>query len=533
MKQYLDKFQKLHISSQLSLFIAAVLFFTIGITINNALTRQEGKTRAASNSISTNSSVAVSNADCPEVVSSVIPDWCDGFNGSSIDKNKWTNTDFGCWDSWDKTKAANNTEVSGGKIRLKLTAGGQPTNCGNKEPYTGFGFESQGKHDLQYGCWQAKTKFSTAGDKRVTGYLALYPLSGWPPEIDYFETSGVPGDANKVFFTQHWGVDNGNGHPSQRDSVFFDITQFHTYAVEVTNSKIKWYVDGNLKTTQVNNSPGTKWLVTQGLWACGWENGGNTCAGIVTPQYMDIDYLAIWDNKPCSSIGIKSSPTVPNPSPSLTIAPSPTPRPVSRYVTPTIYCLGGRPCTSPGPTQTPIPTQILPSISLIPSPTITPTPSSTPSISFSQDLKFVTIGDPHIDTNVSANSTILTHAVNYINKNMTDIDFVVVLGDIVDFANDSSFKAAKDILDTLCKPYYVVMGNHEGYANKTMFENYFGSMDHINKRTVLRCIGKLQSFRKKYVEDQVISGLRMSFSTAHLTKPAVFFAPDLASKLAR
>ncbi len=45
----MDKFQKLPISSQLSLLVAAVLLFTIGITINNALTRQEKRTHAASN----------------------------------------------------------------------------------------------------------------------------------------------------------------------------------------------------------------------------------------------------------------------------------------------------------------------------------------------------------------------------------------------------------------------------------------------------------------------------------------------------
>ena len=53
MKQHLEKFQKLPISSQLSLLVAAILLFTIGITINNALTRQEKRTHAASSSPST------------------------------------------------------------------------------------------------------------------------------------------------------------------------------------------------------------------------------------------------------------------------------------------------------------------------------------------------------------------------------------------------------------------------------------------------------------------------------------------------
>lgn len=51
MKQYVDQFKKLSISARLSLFIALLLFFTIGITINNALTRQEKRTHASSNNL--------------------------------------------------------------------------------------------------------------------------------------------------------------------------------------------------------------------------------------------------------------------------------------------------------------------------------------------------------------------------------------------------------------------------------------------------------------------------------------------------
>ncbi|MBU4017533.1 hypothetical protein KKF69_08740, partial [Patescibacteria group bacterium] len=52
MKQRLDQFKKHSITARLSLFVSALLLVTIGITINNARTKQEVRTRAASNNSS-------------------------------------------------------------------------------------------------------------------------------------------------------------------------------------------------------------------------------------------------------------------------------------------------------------------------------------------------------------------------------------------------------------------------------------------------------------------------------------------------
>ncbi len=62
MKQRLDQLKKLSITARLSLFVAALLLVTIGITINNALTKQEKMAHAATNSLSGNNNSLVKSS---------------------------------------------------------------------------------------------------------------------------------------------------------------------------------------------------------------------------------------------------------------------------------------------------------------------------------------------------------------------------------------------------------------------------------------------------------------------------------------
>lgn len=95
----------------------------------------------------------------------------------------------------------------------------------------------------------------------------------------------------------------------------------------------------------------------------------------------------------------------------------------------------------------------------------------------SVDTKFVTIGDTHIGANGGLAN--FTKAVNYIN-NMTGVDFVVQMGDIVDTASVANFTAAKVALSRLKKPYYVVEGNHDiGTPSGENFRKYISQTEHI------------------------------------------------------
>lgn len=66
-------------------------------------------------------------------------------------------------------------------------------------------------------------------------------------------------------------------------------------------------------------------------------------------------------------------------------------------------------------------------------------------------------------------------AINYVN-NMSDIDFVVHMGDIVDSGSDTNYIVAKSIISKLKIPYYVVEGNH---GSGSYFTKYFGPDEHM------------------------------------------------------
>jgi predicted phosphodiesterase len=90
---------------------------------------------------------------------------------------------------------------------------------------------------------------------------------------------------------------------------------------------------------------------------------------------------------------------------------------------------------------------------------------------FKLPLRLITIGDPHLSSDVnSAGYKNLTKAVNYINSRNDvyhDVDLTIVLGDIV------NIDSAKAILDKLKTPYRVVAGNHD-LPIIPLFKPYFG-----------------------------------------------------------
>lgn len=97
-------------------------------------------------------------------------------------------------------------------------------------------------------------------------------------------------------------------------------------------------------------------------------------------------------------------------------------------------------------------------------------------ITMLEDLKFVTVGDPHVKDCCISNrgNERLTKIVSLINT-LHDIDFVIFLGDIVQNGTIAEFRIAKGILSKLKYPYLCVAGNHDKIetGNFDRFESYF------------------------------------------------------------
>ncbi|MEO5591246.1 MAG: PQQ-binding-like beta-propeller repeat protein [Chitinophagaceae bacterium] len=90
-------------------------------------------------------------------------------------------------------------------------------------------------------------------------------------------------------------------------------------------------------------------------------------------------------------------------------------------------------------------------------------------------LVFVHLSDTHVGSGTGADD--LRRTVKDINENPA-IQFVVISGDITEFGADEEIKLAKQILDSLNKPWHIIPGNHDGNWSESganTFKNVFGA----------------------------------------------------------
>jgi outer membrane protein assembly factor BamB/predicted phosphodiesterase len=78
--------------------------------------------------------------------------------------------------------------------------------------------------------------------------------------------------------------------------------------------------------------------------------------------------------------------------------------------------------------------------------------------SYAQNFKYAFVTDTHIGTATGEED--LRRTVADINK-QTDLDFVIVTGDITEMGTNEELKLAKEILSGLNKKFYVIPGNHD------------------------------------------------------------------------
>jgi len=78
---------------------------------------------------------------------------------------------------------------------------------------------------------------------------------------------------------------------------------------------------------------------------------------------------------------------------------------------------------------------------------------------FSQDtIRFAWMSDTHIGNPTAAED--MRNSVNDINS-LYGLDFTILSGDITEMGSNEELKLAKQILDSLNQPYYIVPGNHD------------------------------------------------------------------------
>ncbi len=82
------------------------------------------------------------------------------------------------------------------------------------------------------------------------------------------------------------------------------------------------------------------------------------------------------------------------------------------------------------------------------------------SIQAGEPFRFALLTDIHIDINAPNPTQDLHNSVDQINQS-DSIDFILVTGDIADKGDGASLRLAKQELDRLQRPYYIVQGNHD------------------------------------------------------------------------
>jgi len=135
-------------------------------------------------------------------------------------------------------------------------------------------------------------------------------------------------------------------------------------------------------------------------------------------------------------------------------------------------------------------------------------------------FRFAFISDTHIGSPNGGAEEDLRRTIHDINA-MNDIAFVVLTGDITELGTNEELRLAKQILDSLHIPYYIIPGNHDtGWSESggVMFSTVFGSDKFSFDYNGIRFLG-------------CASGPYVRMSDGHVPRNAVNWLGDELKKL--
>ena len=157
-----------------------------------------------------------------------------------------------------------------------------------------------------YGAYFVRSRMTGPGPTVVE---SLWPVSGWPPEVDFNETYG---DAATSMGTVHYG---GSSNQTDHRTLSIDMTQWHTWGVVWSPTTIYYTVDGNVwgEVDATNEIPNQD--MTLNIQQQTWCSSGFACP--TTPESTLVDWVAVY-----------SPGSAPAPSPTTTTTTTSMPAPV-------------------------------------------------------------------------------------------------------------------------------------------------------------------------------------------------------------
>ncbi len=172
----------------------------------------------------------------------------------------------------------------------------------NNFAYTSARLNTKGKFSFKYGYIEMRA-ILPVGQGIWPAFWMMGNSNSWPAcgEIDIMEKIGGVGRENTVYGTVHWGSTNPYNHMQYGLSTTLSenlYDSFHTYAVEWSESYIKWFVDD--KQFCVIDISGDQFsMFKQEFYilinlAVGGDWPGSPNADTVFPQQYIIDYIRVY-----------------------------------------------------------------------------------------------------------------------------------------------------------------------------------------------------------------------------------------------
>lgn len=246
----------------------------------------------------------------------------DHFSGSSLNTNNWSKIDYVNWQvaDWRKYQSQDDSLfVSNGDTLTLWGRYGEYITQSNqtavKSTYACAGIYTLNTFSFQYGRVEVRAKFDSVQGCWPAIWMMPKESATWPAggEIDIMEHLNYEGS---VYQTIHYlnssgGNASSSTHPDFAGYSDIDKTGWHTYAMEWTETAIKFYLDDKLTAT-FSNSLSTRWpfddagnefylIIDQqigGTWVEGSGAKGIDQTALTNKgAAFEIDWVKVWSDE--------------------------------------------------------------------------------------------------------------------------------------------------------------------------------------------------------------------------------------------
>jgi beta-glucanase (GH16 family) len=195
------------------------------------------------------------------------------FNGQ-LNRRMWTVYD-GTPSCCDSLWAPSAVSTSGGV--LTIDASQDPST----DRWTSGGISMGRSLNQTYGAWSFRFRMDPGVGVKMCALL--WPRQGWPPEIDFAESSSADANRRGLSSTLHYGSSNSMLHRH----LAVDYSAWHTMAVRWTPRRISYRLDGHMWATVTSHIP-DKPMHLGIQTTVGLSNGNGQVPDSTTPAHVGL-----------------------------------------------------------------------------------------------------------------------------------------------------------------------------------------------------------------------------------------------------